>query len=199
MSNAEFEGNETGGAVREAKIGKTGMWLLLAALGMLFLSSLTGFFFVRGTSEIWPPEGTPHLPAGLWVSTFVILISSVTMQFAVAGVRQGRLQHLKNGLAATFALGLIFLIAQIMNWTSLVGQGLAPQTQNIFGFLFYLLTALHALHVIGGLIPLAITFSKALKAEYSAAYNHPVEFMAMYWHFLGVVWYVMFAVIFVFG
>lgn len=185
--------------LRDAKIGKTGMWLLLAALGMLFLSSLTGFFYVRGTSEVWPPPGTPNLPAGLWVSTFIIFISSVTMQFAELSVKSGRLQNLKTGLAATFALGTVFLIAQILNWSSLVSQGLAPKSQNIFGFLFYLLTSLHALHVIGGLIPLGITLAKAAKGAYSETYNHPVHFMAMYWHFLGAVWYVMFAVIFVFG
>jgi cytochrome c oxidase subunit III len=199
MTQVSPEQFENGGAGRAAKMGAYAMWVLIGALAMLFLSTLAGFFFVRAGSDVWPPAGTPHLPYGLWISTFIILISSATMQFALISARSGRIQYLKSGLIATFILGTVFLIAQIMNWSSLVSQGLTPKTQNIFGFLFYLLTSLHALHVIGGLIPLGITLAKASRGVYTAEYNHPVHFMAMYWHFLGVIWYVMFAVIFVFG
>ncbi|TAM48312.1 MAG: heme-copper oxidase subunit III [Acidobacteria bacterium] len=174
--------------------GRLGMRLLVAALSMLFAASLVAYGLIRSRAAVWPPAGMPHLPATLWVSTVLILASSVTMQAAVRAVRAGRERALRAGMLLTTLLGVLFLVSQTLNWFALVAAHLTAKA-NLYGFTFYILTGLHAAHVVGGLIPLAVVTARAFRGRYSAEFHPGVEYCAIYWHFLDVVWVVMFAVL----
>lgn len=178
--------------------GRLGMRLLLLSLSMLFAASLVGYVVIRSGASAWPPPGMPGFPSGLWVSTALILLASVTIQWAVAAVRRGDQRSLRYGLLATALLGAGFLASQTVNWFVLVAEHLTPKV-NLYGFTFYLLTGLHAAHVVGGLIPLVITTVRAFRGAYTTEFHPGVENVATYWHFLDGVWLVLFVVLFLAG
>ena len=149
-----------------------GLMFMLASLGMLFAAMLVGYFTVRWMAGEWPPPGTPELPAGLWAGTAALLLGSVTVQSALSGARSGNQARLIARLRSTLAFGILFLAVQTWNWIALVRAHGGP-TNGVYGFLFFVLTMLHAVHVVGGILPLAI-----------------------YWHFLGTTWLVLFAVLY---
>jgi cytochrome c oxidase subunit 3 len=171
------------------------MALFLVSLSILFAASLVGYLVVRQRAARWVPEGTPPLPWGLWLSTLVLVISSGTMHGALLAIRGGRQQPATRALAATLALGILFLLTQVWNWWRMVAVDAVLPTGSLYGFTFYVLTVLHALHVVGGLVPLALTTAKSSRGAYSWADFQGVRLTGMYWHFLGVVWLVLFAVL----
>ena len=178
--------------------GKLGMKLLIASLSVLFASSIAGYLVVRLNARTWPPAGMPSLPPGLWVSTLIILVSSVTMESALRATRGGRQERLRRMVLLTTILGFAFLVSQTINWWGLVTARM-PATANLYAFTFYMLTGLHAAHVIGGLIPLGVITRNAYAGRYSAERNDGVLYCRMYWHFLAVVWVVMFSLLLVAG
>lgn len=178
--------------------GSLGMVVFLASLTVLFLASLVGYVVVRVRADVWPPPGSAPLPPGLWVSTAVILACSAAAHAAVAGIRKGNQIRLLVGLLATAALGVAFLMLQAFNWVQLTAADVRPD-RDLYGFTFYMLTGLHAAHVIGGLIPLGITLVKAYLGKYTWASYAGVQRVAAYWHFLDVVWLVLFAVLLIGG
>ncbi|MBS1240917.1 MAG: cytochrome oxidase [Gemmatimonadetes bacterium] len=164
------------------------MRLLLLSLGILFAAALVGYLIIRLRAGQWPPPGSPELPGGLWVSTAILVVLSAVLVMAVGRARAGRASETARLLAAATALGAAFLVAQAANWLRLGGSG--ERTMLVFGF--WLLTVLHALHVLGGLIPLAITTARAARGRYLND-PEPVELVSSYWHFLGVTWLAIFA------
>jgi cytochrome c oxidase subunit 3 len=172
-----------------------GMTIFLVSLSVLFAASLLGLLVVRLRVERWVPEGLPPLPSGLWASTALILLSSGTIQWAVVAIRKGNQPGMLRGLLATTALGVGFLVLQTVNWWRMVAVDRVLATGSLYAFTFYVLTGLHALHVVGGLIPLGITTRRARAGAYSWAGYQGVRLTAMYWHFLDVVWVVLFAVL----
>ena len=174
--------------------GRFGMWLLVAALSMLFAGSLVAYVLIRSRAPVWPPAGIPRLPDTLWISTLILLASSVTMQAAVRAARAGRAAALRADMLITTLLGVAFLASQTFNWFALVASHLTAKT-DLYGFTFYILTGLHAAHVVGGLVPLAVVTSRAFGGRYSREFHPGVEYCAIYWHFLDVVWVVMFAIL----
>lgn len=172
--------------------GLFGMWLFLVALGVLFVSVILGYVVVRvDNGSDFIPEGAPPPPALLLVSTALLLLSSVTMQGAV---RAGRTGDARQGLrmVCTVALALGFLALQAVAWWQLVRESLLP-TDSLYAWTFYVLTALHALHVVGGLPPMAIVTARALRARYGPENHRGLVYCAMYWHFLDIVWVVLYA------
>jgi len=177
-----------------ASAGMLGMRLFLMALGVLFAASMVGYLVVRLRAPEWPPAGSPRLPEGLWVSTLLLLVSSGTIAAALSSARQGKVRETAAGLWATGALGLAFFATQIYNWQHLITVHRLPAQQNLYAFTFYMLSGLHAAHVIGGLVPMAIAAVRAGRGRYTAQSHAGVEYLAMYWHFLDAVWIVMFVV-----
>lgn len=178
--------------------GKLGMRLLVLSLTILFLATMTGYLFVRSRQEVWPPPGTPGMPAGFWLSTLLILAGSAAVEAALRAARAGRQPALKRGLAIALALGVAFLVNQTINWGGLIAAHFTAKV-NLYGFLFFFLTGLHAAHVLGGLIPLAIVTRRAFDGRYNASAHAGVEYSRMYWHFLGIIWIVMFAMLLIGG
>ncbi len=177
-------------ARRDPRTGKLGFALFLASLGMLFAGSLVGYLVIRVRADAWPPPGMPRLPSGLWISTALLLISSGTVEWAARAVRAGR--SAGPGLAATWALGAIFLVLQVVNWSTLMAADLTASS-NLYGFTFFMLTGLHGVHVIGGLIPMTVVTLEAFRGAYTPDAHGGVTYSAMYWHFLDGVWLIMFA------
>ncbi len=165
------------------------------ALGMFFAASVVGFLLIRARQPEWPPAGSPPLPGGLWLATAVLVAGSVAAQLGLGAIRKGSQRGLRIGVTATLALTILFLAVQAMNWSELASEGLTPG-RNLFGFAFYMLTGLHAAHVVGGLVVLVLVGSKAFRGGYSAGYHPGVRSAAVYTHFLTAVWIVMFGIVF---
>ncbi len=211
-------GNKKAPAMHIPGAGNLGIALLIVALGMLFAASLVSYLVVRYHMHLGPGAEI-HLPPGLWVSTAILLISSGTIHWALAAVRRDQEKMLRLALAVTFALGIAFLIMQTANWLDLAaamhrslaaihaqadvllpGGAIIPADRSLVQHhdllvLFYVFTILHGLHVLGGLIPLAVVTLRAFSGRYSRNYHPGVRYSVMYWHFLDIVWLLIFAVL----
>jgi cytochrome c oxidase subunit 3 len=189
-------------ADREARFlaGQVGMKIFLVSLGILFGATLIGFLVMRirlGQLDQWPTD-LPPLPRGLWLSTLTLLVSSATIQWALHGVRSGRPDQLRVGMLATLVLAFVFLAIQSqcwLVWMQTVTARWSESAEYRFALTsFYILTVLHALHVIGGLIPMIIVTRNAFRGNvYTLSFYPGVLYCAMYWHFLDAVWVVLFA------
>jgi cytochrome c oxidase subunit 3 len=175
------------------------MWIFLGTLGMLFAASVAGYLVVRLRAPEWPPPGMPRLPRGLWITTLVIAACSVTVSRAVASIRLGQTTRSARWLVATFWLGVLFLVTQSANWWGLVMANVTARTKNLYAFTFYMLTGLHAAHVIGGLILLGVVAARARRGRYGCGQHAGITYAAMYWHFLDAVWVLLFGVLLVFA
>lgn len=172
-----------------------GMVLFLGSLAILFLASIVATWVIRARTGQWPPPGMPPPPSGLWVSTAILLISSATLEWGLRLIRRNQLQEFRVALLTTTILGLAFIVSQVTNWFLWVGSS-ATIRSSLYAYLFYVLTGLHAAHVLGGLVPLVVVTVNAWYSRYSALHHEGVKQVAVYWHFLGVVWGVLLLVIF---
>lgn len=178
-----------------AEAGLLGMRLFLAALGMLFAAAVVGFLIVRLRAPAWPPSGTPGLPVlGLWFATAILAALSFALSRAERALAADRQHPFRRALGSALVLAVVFLVAQAVNWWEMIAAGAVPRA-SMLAFGFFVLTALHALHVIGGLPPLAAVVVRARAGRYDATRRHGVHWVAMYWHFLGAAWLALFAVL----
>ena len=169
----------------------TGWWGMLVVVlteATLFALLLASYFYTRFRSPgAWPPDGQPD-PRLLKpvIMTLLLMASSVTVYMAELGSRKGNLRRLHAGLAATFVLGLSFLILQGFEYHEKLAE-LRPST-DAYGSLFYTITGLHGSHVIVGLLILAWTQFFAWRGAYASENHVAVQVSALYWHFVHVVW-----------
>jgi cytochrome c oxidase subunit 3 len=165
-----------------------GMFLFIASEVMLFGSFFTAYFFVRvANGEPWPTPGH-HLPvfvAGM--NTIILVTSSFTMHWALQSIKRGNRAGLQAGMVLTFLLGLTFLLTQVREYSRI---GFSPST-DAFGTIFYCLTGLHGAHVF-----VAVTI-RAFRGHYSAEAHHGVEIPGIYWHFVDVMWIVVFTTVYI--
>ena len=176
-----------------------GMWLFLASLIVLFAAGMLAYIIIRLTSAAAPPLQTLHLPMVLWLSTAAILASSFTIHRAVDNVRHERQDRFRQALVATLLLAVPFFLAQGAGLASLLAQTAAMEQGGPLMKAAVFLVIVHALHVVGGLVPLAVITRQAHAGRYDHEYHGPVENLARYWHFLDAVWLVMFGVFLVLG
>ncbi|MGI8658945.1 MAG: cytochrome c oxidase subunit 3 [Candidatus Limnocylindria bacterium] len=172
-----------------------GMLLFIASEVMFFGGLFATYFNARATTPgFWgPPEGAPELEVTLAGALTVILIaSSFTMQFGVWAIRRGDTAKLKMWTGITLALGVLFLMGQLYDYSEL-GFGIAD---GVFGTTFYTLTGFHGAHVFGGAVGLTIILARALRGQFSANNHVAVEAVSMYWHFVDVVWIGVFSTIY---
>ena len=172
------------------------MWLFLGSDCMFFGSLIATYLVHQGKSLVGPyPLDVFDIPTTS-VSTFVLLMSSVTMVLAVYGAQHKEFLMMKLNLLATIILGTIFLGFQVVEFTEFVHHGLLLST-NQFGSSFYLLTGLHGTHVGIGviyLISLLIGSSRRNGLGKDAGLN--LEIAGLYWHFVDIVWIVIFTIIY---
>jgi cytochrome c oxidase subunit 3 len=171
-----------------------GMLLFIASEIMLFGAFFTAYFFVRVVNNIdWPQEPF-HLPkyvAG--VNTAILVTSSFTVHWALQSIKRDNKAGLRAGLFLTLALGLVFLLTQVREYSRV---GFAP-ADGAFGTIFYGLTGLHGAHVFVGLTLLAVATVRAFRGHFSAAHHHGVEIPGIYWHFVDVMWIVVYVTIYI--
>jgi cytochrome c oxidase subunit III len=175
-----------------AKAQTVGMWLFLAALAMLFGATLVAYFIVRSRQPT-TVQGL-QLPKSLWISTALMLAGSVTIHFAVAAARRERQQELRRHLVMTCIFAALFVIVQTPAMIALLRQHrqmVAQQHVFVYGLIFVLILV-HALHVLGGLVGLGLTTAHAFQGRYDHENYTGVTSAAMYWHFLDVVWIIIF-------
>jgi cytochrome c oxidase subunit III len=180
-----------------ASISGMGMWLLLASLSVLFFASLIGYAVIRVTKDPPPLDLGPATP-GLWVSTILLILSSLTLHGALASARRDSQGGVRAFMGLTLLLGLGFLVNQFLNWRELVALGIRPVGTGAASFnavSFYFLTGLHAAHVLGGVLPLLPITAAAWRGYYSRANHLGLRMFGMYWHFLDIVWLILFAVL----
>ncbi len=177
--------------------GALGMIVFIVALSMFFGASIAIYLLMRQMHPPWPPAGFPALPESLWLSTLDIVFASITMQGAVLAARRGDKVGLQRNLIATLCLGLGFLGLQSYAWYKIWTQvASAAGGSSAYLKMFYALTGLHAIHVVGGLVPLALVTVAAYRGIYGRKKNAAVRYTAIYWHFLDAVWCVVFVVVY---
>jgi cytochrome c oxidase subunit 3 len=171
-----------------------GMFLFIASEVMLFGSFFTAYFFVRVVNgEPWPlpPFHLPIFVAG--VNTAILVTSSFTMHWALQSIKRGNRAGLQAGLVLTFLMGLTFLLTQVMEYSRV---GFAPHDGS-FGTIFFCLTGLHGGHVFVGLTLLAFATVRAFRGHFSPEHHHGVEIPGIYWHFVDVMWIVVYTTIYI--
>jgi cytochrome c oxidase subunit 3 len=173
-----------------------GMFLFIASEAMLFGAFFTAYFFVRvvnpSASETWPPE--PHeFPVFVAaVNTVILVTSSFTMHWAVQSIRRGHRRGLQAGLVATILLGLAFLLTQAIEYAH-VGFN---TSDGAFASAFFGLTGLHGGHVFIGLSLLVFSAVRAFRGHFSPEHYHGVEIPGIYWHFVDIMWIVVYTAVY---
>jgi cytochrome c oxidase subunit III len=171
-----------------------GMFLFIASEIMLFGAFFTAYFFVRvvnGTPWPTPPFHLPVFVAG--VNTAILVTSSFTMHWALTAIKKDNHTGLKAGMLLTFLLGLTFLITQGREYSRIgfnTGDG-------AFATIFFCLTGLHGAHVFVGLSLLLFTTIRAFRGHFSSAHHHGVEIPGIYWHFVDVMWIVVYTTVYI--
>ena len=160
-------------------------------IGVLFTASLVAYVVTRLQVHVFRPEASPGLPAGLFGSTFMIFGCSLAMHSAYRSVVENRQESLRRALWLGLAFAVAFLVGQVFNWIHMYRAQQAYVQPTLFEFTFYLLTGLHALHVLGGFVPLGVVIHRANQREYSSSRNDGVRFCVWYWHYLGAIWVVL--------
>jgi cytochrome c oxidase subunit 3 len=177
---------------REDFTRSLGMIIALGAWAMMFAALFYVYFGVRSRISVWPPPGVPELPTGLAaVNTLVLLASSAALMRGIDSLARGRRAGLARWVLLGLLLGALFLALQTLMWRDLWLAGLLPSS-GAFGSVFYGLTGLHAAHVAAGLVVLGVVLLRASKGEYTEHNVVRVRVAAMFWHFVDVVWVLMF-------
>lgn len=164
---------------------------------MFFGGLFAAYFSLRTSAAVWPPEGNEAFllhkealfPA---IMTLLLLISSLTCQIAVWRIRRGDRSGMNRALLMTVLLGITFLIGQAYDYTQL-GFGVADGT---FGGTFYILTGFHGAHVLGGVLMLGVSLYRGGLGQFSAQHHDMVEATSIYWHFVDVVWVLLFSLLY---
>jgi cytochrome c oxidase subunit 3 len=171
-----------------------GIFLFIASEVMLFGAFFTAYFFVRvvaGTPWPTPPFHLPVFVAG--INTLILVTSSFTMHWALQSIKRDNHAGLQAGLLLTFLMGLTFLLTQIREYSRI---GFAPK-DGAFGTIFYCLTGLHGAHVAVGLLLLLAATVRAFRGHYSSEAHHGVEIPGIYWHFVDVMWIVVYSTVYI--
>ena len=168
-------------------------WFLLLVVLMTF-GGLIGAYIVIATNRAieWAPFS---LPVQVWISTAIILVSSVTYEFFRKAVESGNLHKSRRFLVATTVLGAVFIASQLIAWIELVNRGLYMRGNPYAGF-FYILTAAHAIHVLGGMVALGAILRRswypAVNNEEHIYRVNVTRAVGWYWHLMGGLWVVLF-------
>ncbi|MFT7616483.1 MAG: cytochrome c oxidase subunit 3 [Planctomycetota bacterium] len=182
--------NNSGPPVSAARLAVV---IFCASVVMLFAGILSALVILRRESGAWPPPDAPTLVRDLWISTGFIVASSLAGFWAMIGAKPERRRQLTRRVALTWILGLGFCVSQMALWNSLLSAGVQLEYSANFTALFYMITALHVLHVFGGMIFLAKCYFRGRAGVDFRDLKASCGNCMIYWHFVGVVWYVLFA------
>ena len=192
LTARSWDSTAQGGDVGAIDVAPTriGLWIFLAVVTSLF-----GLFLSAYSMRMHHGEWTQIvLPPVLWLNTVLLVAASVALQFARSATSRGRLGGVRNGLLAGGALTLAFLAGQLVAWQQLSEAGFFVQASAATAF-FYLLTTVHGLHLLGGLFVWGRTTGRLLGGAELIDLKLSVELCSEYWHYLLLVWIVVFAVL----
>jgi cytochrome c oxidase subunit 3 len=173
-----------------------GILLFIISEAMLFGSFFTAYFFVRaiaGEGNPWPPEPFSFPVSVALMNTIILVASSFTMHYALHSIKHNNRRGLQVGLATTFLMGAVFLGTQINEYTK---AGFAI-SDGAFASVFYGLTGLHGAHVFVGLTLLAIMNIRTARGHFTPDAHMGVECAGIYWHFVDVMWIIVFSTVYV--
>jgi cytochrome c oxidase subunit 3 len=174
---------------------RLGMWVGLASIGMLFTSLSSAYIVRSGSSYDWVPLTVPRV---LFPSTLLLILSSVSLEFARRRLKHSSQDAYTRYLLLTVFLGLAFLGLQLVAWRQLAHQGiyLASHAHSSF---FYLLTGAHAFHLLGGLLALSILWLRSrrhVEGSFFAKRQAAADAVSIYWHFMDALWIYLFLLLF---
>jgi cytochrome c oxidase subunit 3 len=165
------------------------MWVAMGSIVMMF-AGLTSAYVVRRNQGNWQEF---NLPLEFWYSTAVILASSVTMYLSEKAFKSREMARYRTLITVTAVLGVLFAVLQGFGFADLHGQGIKlVKGSNPAAAFLVIITGLHALHVLGGVVALLIFFIRAYSSKLKNYSSVPVEVLATYWHFVDVLWIYLF-------
>jgi cytochrome c oxidase subunit 3 len=169
---------------------KFALWLFIVSVIMLFGAWTSAYIVKRGE----PGWSSFELPAQFWISTVIILFSSLSMLWAVSSAKKDDLKQTKLALGTTTALGLAFLVAQWLAWGKMVEMNyyFAGSGSNSSSSFIYVLTGFHGLHIVSGLVFLLIMLYATYRFKVHSKNMLKLEMCSTYWHFLGGLWLYLF-------
>jgi len=168
-----------------------GVKLFLGSLSFLFAATILLYLVVLVPEDVPEQSIMPIVGLGMGLSTMLMLASSFTLWLALRAIRAGDQFAFKRMMTMTLTLAVGFLASQVFCWHQLVESGISLDYSNKHGALFLVMTVLHALHVVGGVVPLGLVTARARAGDYTAEDHGGAESVALYWHFLDVVWLIM--------
>jgi heme/copper-type cytochrome/quinol oxidase subunit 3 len=183
----------------EDERGAFGMRLFILSLSVLFAASMVGYAVIRTRSD---ETVSVHLPSSLWWSTLFMIFSGIAIMRATRAAQAGQTVASRNGLLTGFVLSLVFLAIQVPSVAAILAEHAAMRSERFYLYGFALaLIVLHAIHVLGGLIPLAVVTIRSVldPGHYHPYFFGPIRYVSMYWHFLEIVWIIMFAMLLILG
>ncbi|HET7495359.1 MAG TPA: cytochrome c oxidase subunit 3 [Candidatus Limnocylindrales bacterium] len=179
-----------------------GMLLFITSEVMFFGGLFAAYFNVRANAPHWPtlnPETGEAFRLDILPlvgpATVLLILSSFTCQFAVWGIRRGDRTAFLRNIGVTFAIGVIFLIMQGTDYVLLANEGLTLSS-GTFGTTYFTLTGFHGAHVFGGAIMLGVILFRGMAGQFSARHHDAVEAVSLYWHFVDVVWILLFSLLY---
>lgn len=176
-----------------------GMMLFIASEIMFFAGLFGVYFNVRASTPAWPPGDIDFIepfPLPL-VGTFLLVLSSFTIQWAIWRIRKNDRTGLVRGLAVTLLLGVMFLGIQMYEYYHFVDTYNFGIDSGVYGTLFYTLTGFHGAHVFGGIVGISVILLRTLQGQFSGRHHIAVEAVSAYWHFVDVVWIALFLTIYI--
>ncbi|MFV2007475.1 MAG: heme-copper oxidase subunit III [Longimicrobiales bacterium] len=174
---------------------KVGFWTFLGSECLFFASLISTYMVYKGASTTGPfPEDVLDIPLTS-ISTFVLLMSSLAMVLALDGVQRGKTRLASFWLAMVILLGGTFLGFQVYEFNHFVHEGLTI-SRNVFGSSFFVLTGFHGAHVTVGIIWLTVLLIMSLRGRLTPADALKVEVAGLYWHFVDIVWIVIFTLVY---
>ncbi|MFN8037255.1 MAG: cytochrome c oxidase subunit 3 [Acidimicrobiia bacterium] len=174
---------------------KLGMWMFLASDCLFFGAFISAYLLYHGRPQSGPkPQDVYNIPFTS-VTTFILLMSSLTMVLALAAIQRGDYRRLRIWIMATALFGATFIAGQIYEFTDFYRQGLSLST-NLFGSSFFVLTGLHGMHVTVGIIWLLTLWGMAMQGRLTSNDSERIEVAGLYWHFVDIVWVVIFTVVY---
>lgn len=172
------------------------LWIAIASICMMF-AGWTSAFIVRKAQGNWLVFS---LPIAFYISTFVVILSSVTMQFSIKAFKNREMNLYKKLISSTAILGVAFMILQLWGFKEMsqAGISLASNGEGVSGSFIYVISGIHILHMLGGVIALVIVFLVVNFRKNTKVYSsNGLEILGTYWHFVDVLWIYLFLFFFI--
>jgi cytochrome c oxidase subunit III len=197
-THAEPHAAVSGHAQRGISNPILGMLLFITSEVMFFSGLFAAYFATRAANLPWPPTPFAHIldPLGpIMIATILLIASSFTCQFAVWSIRRGDRKGYIRNISITFVLGVVFLGMQVYDYGLLFSEGMTLGS-GPFGTTYFTLTGFHGAHVFGGVLMLGVILYRGMAGQFSAKHHDAVEAVSLYWHFVDVVWILLFSILY---